>query len=230
MLFRGAAWYYARFRPGYAPGLIELLAARAGLGPRSRVLDLGTGTGQLAVPLAAYAAEVVAVDPEPEMLAELVELPNLRAVEARAEEVDETWGHFDLVTIGNAFHWMDPAILDRLPTDQVALCGVDSDRYQAVAREVAQELFGPRPAFRQQARYEQTLAASVFSQVEELHAEVERTWSVDELVGVAFSTSFASPGRLGDRKDEFERELRARLEPFTEQLASYALLGRRGDQ
>src|SRR5436305_7036744 len=199
MLFRGTAWYYARFRPGYAPELIELLAARAGLDEGSRVLDLGTGTGQLAVPLAAHAGEVVAVDPEPEMLAR-IDAAGVRTVEARAEEVDETWGRFDLVTIGNAFHWMDPAILDRLPTDQVALCGVEADRQQQAARELAEEMLGPRPALRQPTvRYETTLAASAFADVEELRVEVERTWSVDELVGLAFSTSFASPVRLGER-------------------------------
>src|SRR5689334_3417487 len=148
MLFRGTASYYARFRPGYPPELVELLAAKAGLGPRSRVLDLGTGTGQLAVPLAAHAGEVVAVDPEQEMLAQ-IDAPNVRTVEARAEEVDETWGRFDLVTIGNAFHWMDPAILERLPTEQVALCGFDGERHQEAARDLAQEMFGTRPAFRQ---------------------------------------------------------------------------------
>ncbi len=70
-VFRGTAWHYARYRPGYPPVLIERLAEAAGLGPASRVLDVACGTGPIAVPLAAYVGEVVAIDREPEMLAEL---------------------------------------------------------------------------------------------------------------------------------------------------------------
>ena len=70
-VFRGTAWYYARYRPGYPPALIQRLAVAAKLDGRSRVLDLACGTGPIAIPLAGYVAEVVAVDREPGMLAEL---------------------------------------------------------------------------------------------------------------------------------------------------------------
>ena len=104
-LFRGTAPYYARYRPGYPIELIERLASAAGLDGRGRLLDLGAGTGHLAVPLASYVDEVVAVDPEPEMLAELPS--HIRAVHGRAEDVDASWGTFRLVTVGRALHWMD---------------------------------------------------------------------------------------------------------------------------
>ena len=71
--FRTAAGHYLQGRPAYAPGLIDRLVQLTGLGstgsaPRGRVLDLGCGPGQLALALAPHAGEVVAVDPEPEML------------------------------------------------------------------------------------------------------------------------------------------------------------------
>src|SRR5579862_6323796 len=100
-LFRGTAPYYARFRPQYPAKLIAQLARAARLGEGSRVLDLGTGPGHVAVPIAGYAAEVVAVDPEPEMLDQIV-APNVRTVLGRAEDVDDSWGRFDLVTAGRA--------------------------------------------------------------------------------------------------------------------------------
>jgi len=237
MLFRGAAPYYSRFRRGYPPELLELLAERAGLDGLGRLLDLGCGTGQLAVPLAARVEEVVAVDPEAEMLAEMDAPPNVRKVNARAEDVDESWGDFRLVTIGRAFHWMDgPLVLDRLSriTTQVALVGdsLPKSEAQSAVLAVARELVGERPPMKQPTvRYAQALAASPFSDVLELTVEVDQTWTIDQLIGFAYSTSFARLERLGDRREEFERELRARLKPhYRERVFFDALLGRRRDE
>jgi len=235
-LFRGAAGYYARFRRGYPDELLQLLAERAGLDGTGRLLDLGCGTGQLAIPLAVRVEEVVAVDSEPGMLAELrTSAPsNVRAVEARAEDVDESWGAFRLVTIGRAFHWLDgPLVLDRLSrvTTQVALVGDTTEQSEAQSSllAVARELFGERPAMRQPTvRYAQALAASPFSDVIELSVDEERTWTIDQLIGLAYSTSFASLERVGDRREEFERALRARLKPhYRERVSVEALLGQR---
>ena len=237
MLFRGAASYYARFRRGYPDELLDLLADRAGLDGLGRLLDLGCGTGQLAIPLAARVEEVVAVDAEAEMLEEMDAPPNVRKVHGRAEEVDESWGLFRLVTIGRAFHWMDgPLVLDRLSriTTQVALVAdtVEQSEAQSELLAVARELLGERPPMKQpMVRYEQALASSAFSDVIELSVEVERTWTPDQLIGYAYSTSFASLRRVGDRREEFERELRARLKPhYRERVSVEAVLGRRRDE
>ncbi|MGW5384901.1 class I SAM-dependent methyltransferase [Nocardia sp. NPDC003963] len=69
-LFAGTAWHYARYRPGYPESLFDDLIRRFRLDGTGRLLDLGCGTGQLTLPLAAHFAEAVGVDPEPEMLAE----------------------------------------------------------------------------------------------------------------------------------------------------------------
>src|SRR6266702_2438779 len=70
-IFHGTAWYYARYRPGYPQELFDLLRGRFELDGTGRLLDLGCGTGQLAVPLAPLFEEVVAVDVDAGMLAEL---------------------------------------------------------------------------------------------------------------------------------------------------------------
>jgi ubiquinone/menaquinone biosynthesis C-methylase UbiE len=237
MLFKGTAPYYARFRPGYPPELLHRLLERAGLEPSSRVLDLGCGTGQIAVPLAAQVGEVVAVDPEPEMLAEIADLPNLRKVEGRAEEVDETWGRFSLVTIGRAFHWMDgPVVLERLArvTSQLALVGdtLEESEAETSLLAVAREMFGERPAMKQPTvRYVPALEASPFSEVEVITVTTERTWTTEQLIGFAYSTSFASLPRVGERREEFERKVRERLKPhYRERVTVDAVLGRRRDQ
>ena len=234
-LFGGTASYYARYRPGYPAELIERLAAAAGLDGTGRLLDLGTGTGKLAVPLSPYVAEVVAVDPEPEMLAELP--AGIRAVQGRAEDVDESWGSFRLVTIGRAFHWMDgPLVMERLTrvTRQVALVGdtPEASEAQSALLEIAQDLFGARPAMKQPTvRYAEALAQSPFHDVVEIRVLVERTWTIEQLIGCAYSTSFASLQRVGDRREEFERTVRERLKPFyRERVPVDALLGRRRDE
>jgi len=232
-MFKGAAPYYARYRPGYPPELLVRLAVAAGLDGTGRLLDLGCGTGHIAVPLSRYVEEVVAVDVEPEMLAQLP--AGIQAVQGRAEDVDESWGAFRLVTIGRALHWMDrPVVMDRLAriTRQVALLGdshEDSEALTAVV-EIARELLGERPPVREPGvRYAQTLAESKFNKVMEIRVEVERTWTIDELIGFAYSTSYASPERVGDRREEFERVMRKRLKPFYSELMPVdALVGRIG--
>jgi SAM-dependent methyltransferase len=231
-LFTGTAAYYARFRSRYPEELLGQLVDEAGLDGAGRLLDLGCGPGFLAVPLSAHVAEVIAVDPEPEMLAAMDAPPNVREVVGRAEDVDESWGTFRLATIGRAFHWMDgPLVLERLArvTPQLALLGdrLEESDAQVTLRDVAEELLGERPAMKQpNVRYEESLADSAFSDVVVLRVEVERTWTVEQLIGLAYSTSYGAPHRVGDRREEFERELRARLRPTRERVSVYAVLGR----
>jgi len=69
-LFKGTAFYYSRYRRGYPPEAIEVLVRGFDLNSSTRVLDLGCGTGQIAIPLAKRGIPVIAVDPDVEMFAE----------------------------------------------------------------------------------------------------------------------------------------------------------------
>ena len=235
-MFRGTAPYYVRYRPGYPLELLEELGVAAGLDGTGRLLDLGCGPGTIAIPLAPHVEQVLGVDSEPEMLDELRRLApsNVLAVEASAEEVDASWGTFRLVTIGRALHWFDgELVLSRLVgmTSAVALLGDSLDQSEALRSvlEISRDLLGEWPPMREPGiGYEQALADSAFSEVDELWTMVERTWTVDELIGFAYSTSFASPLRVGERREEFESVMRERLQPhYRERLRVSALLGRR---
>jgi ubiquinone/menaquinone biosynthesis C-methylase UbiE len=74
VVFDRAADYYDRTR-GYPPGVAEQVAAllvrAGGLHAGSRVLELGVGTGRVALPLARHVRELVGVDRSPAMLARL---------------------------------------------------------------------------------------------------------------------------------------------------------------
>ncbi len=69
-LFEGTARYYACYRRNYPSEVIDLLHNRFNLNSLTHVLDLGCGTGQLAIPLAARSIAVHALDPDFEMLSE----------------------------------------------------------------------------------------------------------------------------------------------------------------
>jgi hypothetical protein len=60
-------------------------------------------------------------------------------------------------------------------------------------------------------RWEDTLARSPFRRVELYRQQLTRHWTVEQILGLLLSTSFASPAVLGDRRDAVERDLRARL-------------------
>ncbi len=66
--FRDLADYYTTGRPTYPRLLARRVAYLMGLDATERVLDLGTGPGFLALDFRPFAAEVLAVDPEPAML------------------------------------------------------------------------------------------------------------------------------------------------------------------
>lgn len=123
--FTGKAGYYARYRRGYPPEVFDAIISRFGLTLSSEILDLGCGTGNVAIPLAERGFHVFAVDPEPEMReegwkrAEAGHIPGISWM-AGADSTLATLGlpRLRLCTMGLSFHWMDRprvlAILDAL--------------------------------------------------------------------------------------------------------------------
>ena len=74
------------------------------------MLDLGAGTGKLSRSLVTLGHDVVAVEPDPEMLAQLRRvLPDVEALEGSAERIPLPAGSVDRVVAGQAFHWFDAA-------------------------------------------------------------------------------------------------------------------------
>jgi SAM-dependent methyltransferase len=75
------------------------------------VADIGAGTGKLTATLVRLGADVTAVEPDPQMLAELRRaMPGVRSVPGRAEELPLPDASVDAVLAGQAMHWFD---LDR---------------------------------------------------------------------------------------------------------------------
>ncbi|WP_262282720.1 class I SAM-dependent methyltransferase [Micromonospora sp. MA102] len=104
--FGAAAAEYDRFRPRYPEEALRW--ALDGLAAPARVVDLGAGTGILTRGVLALAHEVVPVEPDPGMRAQLAAATaGTTALAGSAESVPLPDGSADAVLVGQAYHWFD---------------------------------------------------------------------------------------------------------------------------
>jgi SAM-dependent methyltransferase len=112
-LFGGSARYYRTGRLPYAPEIATAFKEELDLDGTGRLLDVGSGTGEIALLLAPLYAEVVGLDPDEDMIeearaeAERQGCKNARWVTARAEELPLDLGTFRTATFAQSFHWME---------------------------------------------------------------------------------------------------------------------------
>jgi SAM-dependent methyltransferase len=108
---------YVRYRPSYPAGVIDTLKREAGLGPRTVVADIGSGTGLFTRQLLHHAARVFAAEPNGPMRAAaeraLADQTGFSSIDGTAEATGLPAGSVDLVTAAQAFHWFDPAACRR---------------------------------------------------------------------------------------------------------------------
>ena len=112
-IFNALAEQYDAYRPHYPSDALLFLVTLGELDKESDVADIGTGTGRIALELAKYVRLVYAVDTAVVMLgqlqvsAEKEGLSNIRTIQAPGEVTGLADESLDLVTIAQAFHWMD---------------------------------------------------------------------------------------------------------------------------
>jgi SAM-dependent methyltransferase len=112
-IFNALAEQYNAYRPHYPPQSLLFLVTLGELDRASDIADIGTGTGRIALELAKYVRLVYAVDTASVMLdqlqisAEEEGLSNIRTIEAPGEATGLLDESLDLVTLAQAFHWMD---------------------------------------------------------------------------------------------------------------------------
>lgn len=98
---------YHRARPGYPPDAVEFVLASLRLGPASRVVDLGAGTGILTRQLIGRVGQVVAVEPAPGMRAVLERVDGVTVLDGRDTAIPLGAGVAEAVVVAQAFHWFD---------------------------------------------------------------------------------------------------------------------------
>ena len=239
-LFRGTAGYYERFRVPYPESLISDLSEQTLATGSGTLLDLACGTGQLAFALHERFALTWAVDQEPDMIEVVAGKAaaigaGIRAAVGSAEELPLPAASLDLVVIGNAFHrfrrdavaglirgWLRPGghlalVWGGGPEDNPASAG-PAPWQEAMHAVLARW----RPPDRIPANYDRDRAqrpdAAVLTDaglryLGKREFTIAHEWTIESLIGHAYSTSVLSRAALGDAAPGFEADLRRVLLP-----------------
>ena len=236
-LYRGTARDYDRYRVPYPAKLVDDLAVRAALSGTGRLLDLACGPGRVTFALSGHFADVLAIDQEEES----VSYAKALAAERRAAHIDwqtgraedlDVAGHFELVTVGDAFHRLDRRRVAALATQwlqpggHIALLWTSmpwqgSVPWQKAAMDLVvhwMEVTGSRDNIPPdladtlaQAPHLTVLAGAGLTVIGTYEFRASHTWALETLAGFAHSTSILSRSALGDHAEAFERDLRDRL-------------------
>jgi SAM-dependent methyltransferase len=207
--------FYHRYRHGYPDAVIDVLVNAFGLGSRDLVVDLGCGTGQLTLPIAARVRAVAGVDPEPDMLrrarqaASDAGVPNVSWMLGADTDVPAIGrllgdGPVGAVTIGQALHWMDHEALFRAAAPLIRAGGgiavvtngaplwLQDTAWSRALREFLERWLGERLTFacgtdeQSQRRYQDALARAGF-EARSAAVDYVAALSLDQIVGAVFS-------------------------------------------
>lgn len=235
--YAGAGWYYAEYRDRVSAELITLLAEQLGWSTRDRVLDLGAGPGQLSLLVAPFVAEVVAIEPELDMLTEgerrvaMAGASNVRFVAGSSDDLPalrSSLGLFRAALMGQSFHWMvdkDRVLEDLSEMIDEAEGSVAfvtpwrisiPDQLRA-AQDTVKEILerhlfnvppGPHPNGRHDP-FDEILRRSPFPRIERIELVYETRWhpTIEAILGHEYSLSHVL-ARLGDKLGAFELEAR----------------------
>jgi SAM-dependent methyltransferase len=245
---------YAQFRRDLPTGQATALAEALGLGTDDVVVDLGCGTGQLTVPLRPHCAGVVAVDPEPGMLAGLRArgVPGVLCVLGADTDLLELGRlltgapQVGAVVVGNALHWMDERTTLRAGAELVRPGGgigvvtqgpplwLGAAPWQQEVRQVLEQFLGPVTGScgsddaslqRRVAAMEETGLAVRVAWWRAGHV-VDADWVVGHL-GSALPPGALQDGESGGPADALRDVLSRHPEELVEEVTTTAVVGRR---
>ena len=224
--FETVATLYAHREP-YPAELFAELARRLPLAGRERLLDVGCGPAPVAIGLAPYVGEVVALDPEDAMLdvarAEIAKAKrSIRLVKSRLEDFSSP-DRFDVVTIGRGLHWLDRdgaiASLDRVATARASIIiagsftAPDGNPWLEAYRKTWLA-FTVEPLERYRVDPPAWFEGSRFRFAFDVRVRARHALTIDSMIARSLSFSVTSPAVLGERRAEFERAIADTLRPF----------------
>lgn len=103
--FSGQSANYLRYRPVYPQELYDFIFSHCS--HFDRALDCATGNGQVAKVLCKQFTNVSATDISQTQLTEAYQASNIQYSAQRAEKTNFPDHTFDLITVGQAYHWFD---------------------------------------------------------------------------------------------------------------------------
>ncbi len=235
-LFSGTYEYYAKYRPSIPEEVINIIIKHFDIKPNDRILDLGCGTGQVALVMEGKCGEMVCLDSDPEMLKQAkkatkdsqIKLTWVNRGSQDLGKAKENLGIFKIATICRAFHWMNQKQvledLDALIDENggIAIFGDGSfwtgrEEWQQAVKRVVQKYLGKerragRDTFKElEEPWEKIIARSSFKFVKTQPVSIVRNWDVESIIGYLFSTSFAAPDHFGNQVNAFKRDTKEAL-------------------
>jgi SAM-dependent methyltransferase len=115
LVFGEVADVYDRVRPSYPAALIDRIVALSGIEADDVAVEVGAGTGKATELVAARGVRIDAIEPSPEMAAELRTRVARFGDQVRVHEASfETWEpppgleHAALVYAAQSWHWVEP--------------------------------------------------------------------------------------------------------------------------
>jgi ubiquinone/menaquinone biosynthesis C-methylase UbiE len=104
-LFSKQSDLYARYRPTYPKELYEYILSF--VNEKNTAWDCATGNGQAAVVLAEYFKKVIATDISAAQIEKAIAKKNIEYKVCPAESTPYEENTFDLVTVAQAYHWIN---------------------------------------------------------------------------------------------------------------------------
>jgi hypothetical protein len=111
-LYAQSAGFYVAGRLAYPKQMAAQIVSAVGLGADSRALDVGCGPGSLTLLLAPLVDQIVGIDADAGMIAEVrlaarrAGIGNVAWRRLRGEQLPAGLGDFDLATFAQSLHWM----------------------------------------------------------------------------------------------------------------------------
>jgi SAM-dependent methyltransferase len=228
--FGAVAELYDRARPTYPAVVFDDLAELASLGPGSRVLEVGPGTGQATAELVRRGYAVTGVELSPDLAAVARRnVPEAEIVVSDFELWEPREAGFDAIVSFTAFHWIAPEVRYAKTAELLRPGGAlavvagphvlpaDGDPFFAEVQEDYDAVV-PHPDNRPPGapeEIESTLAdefraSGVFEDVEERRHLQAITYDADEYIAVlgTFSDNLALPD---EQREELFRRIHARI-------------------
>jgi SAM-dependent methyltransferase len=224
---------YADARPTYPDELFETLVATTGIGPGSRLLEVGCGPGTATLPLARLGCRITAVELGDALAHEarrrLAAYPDVQVATGSFETWPPGDRSYDLVYAATAWHWVDPDVRYRRahevlrPGGHLAFWRADhvfppgGDSFFAEIQDVYDEIgegvpddhvfFAPGELPDQRAEVE---ASGLFAVTDVRHVDWETTYDADGYLALldTFSGHIAMEAAA---RDHLYAEIRRRL-------------------
>jgi len=204
---------YERRRPTYPAALVEWLVDRLGLRTGTTVVDLGAGTGKLTRDLVPTGAHVIAVEPLPEMRAQLeAAVPGAEVLAGSAEELLLRDESVDAVVAASAFHWFDTErALEEIhrvlvPGGALATVGNGRDLADPLQREIQTIIGTYLPTAEQILSWIPVVDASpLFGPAEEFATTFEQWFDADGLAERIGTISYVARLPAGERARVLEQ-------------------------